>query len=78
MPSEFIVTQAEILHTSEDVFLVLQNLRDKYTVSSFPSQMSRVKEECYKYKDYNPSYEGAYASGLKYLKNVSLFVDSEI
>jgi len=68
MPSEFIVTQAEILHTSEDVFLVLQNLRDKYTVSSFPSQMSRVKEEWYKYKDYNSSYESAYASGLKYLK----------
>jgi len=68
MPSEFIVNQAEILHSSEDVFLVLQNLRDKYTVSSFPSQMTRVKEEWYKYKDYHPSYETAYASGLKYLK----------
>jgi len=68
MPSLFIVEQAELLETSEDVFAVLQNLRDKYTISSFPSQMSRVKDEWFKYKSYHEMYETSYAKGLKYLK----------
>jgi len=68
MPSLFITGQAELLERTEDVFGVLQNLRDKYTVSSFPSQMSRVKDEWFKYKHYNDLYESSYEKGLKYLK----------
>lgn len=81
MPSLFITEQAELLDTTEDVFSVLQNLRDKYTVSSFPSQMSRVKDEWFKYKNYNDLYEPSYAKGLKYLKKQGIsrkFIDQYI
>ncbi len=78
MPSAFIKSQAELLRRTEDVFLVLQNLRDKYTVSSFPSQMTRVKEEWYSYRNYHPMYHEAYAKGLKFLRKQGIsrkFID---
>lgn len=67
MPSVFIQEQAELLHRTKDTFGVLQNIRDKYALSSFPSQMSRVKEEWYKYNDRHEKFEEAYKKGLKTL-----------
>lgn len=67
MPSVFIKSQAELLSQSKDSFLVLQNLRDKYALSSFPSQMSRVKNLWYSYGDRHDEYEKMYNSGLKSL-----------
>lgn len=55
MPSAFIVSQTEILKRTQDCFLVLQNIRDKYAVFSFPSQMTRVKGEWMKYNDRYPN-----------------------
>jgi len=81
MPSEFIVSQSELLYKTNDVFLVLQNLRDKYTISSFPSQMSRVKDEWFKYKDYSDKYSNSLSYGLKYLKKEGIsskFIDQYI
>lgn len=49
MPSKFIVEQAELLHRTKDARPVLENLRERYALSSFPSQMSRVKVEWCKY-----------------------------
>ncbi|CAM9866492.1 unnamed protein product [Ectocarpus sp. 12 AP-2014] len=49
MPSKFILEQAELLHSTKDAKLVLDNLRSKYAPSSFPSQMSRVKIEWCKF-----------------------------
>ena len=49
MPSKFILEQAEILHRTKDAKPVLDNLRNKYALSSFPSQMSRVKVEWCKF-----------------------------
>lgn len=69
MPSAFITSQAELLHRTHDTFLILQNLRDKYSTSSFPSQMSRVKDAWFEYEDRNELYERAYKSGYKYLKS---------
>ena len=69
MPSAFLVSQAELLHRTHDTFLILQNLRDKYTTSSFPSQMSRVKDVWFDYEDRHSEYERAYISGFKYLKS---------
>ena len=68
MPSEFITSQAELLFRTHDTFLVLQNLRDKYSTSSFPSQMSRVKDAWFDYNDRHENYELALSSGFKYLK----------
>lgn len=81
MPSQFIKDQAELLHQTGDVFSVLQNLRDRYTVSSFPSQMTRVKEEWYSYRNYNPMFHDAYAKGLKYIRKQGIsrkFVDQYV
>lgn len=64
MPSAFIVEQAELLYRTKDTFGVLQRIRDKYALSSFPSQMSRVKEEWYKFKDRHEHFEKAYKKGL--------------
>ncbi|CAN0058543.1 unnamed protein product, partial [Ectocarpus sp. 12 AP-2014] len=49
MPSKFILEQAELLHRTKDAKPVLDNLRNKYALSSFPSQMSRVKVEWCKF-----------------------------
>lgn len=51
MPSKFIKMQAELLHRTKDAKPVLDNLRKKYALSSFPSQMSRVKVEWCKFED---------------------------
>jgi hypothetical protein len=67
MPSAFIKEQAELLHRTKDTFGVLQQIRDKYALSSFPSQMSRVKEEWYKYEDRHERFDDAYNKGLKSL-----------
>ena len=67
MPSGFIKSQAELLSQSKDPFLVLQNLRDKYALSSFPSQMSRVKDVWYSYGDRHGEYQNMYKSGMKSL-----------
>lgn len=49
MPSKYILGQAELLHHAKDAKPVLDNLRKKYALSSFPSQMSRVKIEWCKF-----------------------------
>lgn len=67
MPSAFIVEQAGLLHRTKDTFAVLQRIRDKYALSSFPSQMSRVKEVWYKYEDRHENYETMYRRGLQSL-----------
>lgn len=51
MPSKFIIEQAELLHRTKNAKPVLDNLREKYALSSFPSQMSRVKVEWCKFED---------------------------
>lgn len=72
MPSEFIRSQAELLVRTKDTFAVLQNIRDKYALSSFPSQMSRVKDEWYTHEDRHEEFESMYRHGLKSL------VDSQV
>lgn len=67
MPSAFIQDQAELLYRTKDTFGVLQRIRDKYALSSFPSQMSRVKEEWYKFEDRHENYEKMYSRGLQSL-----------
>ena len=69
MPSAFIKDQAELLYRTKDTFGVLQRIRDKYALSSFPSQMSRVKEEWYQYQDRHENYEKMYSRGLQSLVN---------
>ena len=69
MPSAFIKDQAELLYRTKDTFGVLQRIRDKYALSSFPSQMSRVKEEWYQYQDRHENYENMYSRGLQSLVN---------
>lgn len=67
MPSAFIVDQAELLYRTKDTYGVLQRIRDKYALSSFPSQMSRVKEEWYKYEDRHEHFDKMYIRGLQSL-----------
>ena len=66
MPSKFIVEQAELLYNTKDAKLVLDNLRDRYALSSFPSQMSRVKIEWCKYgerhQDFFRSMDAVYSA----------------
>ena len=69
MPSAFICSQAELLSRTKDTFAVLQNIRNKYALSSFPSQMSRVKEEWYTYDDRHDEFESMYRHGLRSLMN---------
>lgn len=73
MPSVFITDQAELLYRTKDTFGVLHRLRDKYALSSFPSQMSRVKEEWYQYEDRHKHFEKMFTHGLQSLlsQNVS-------
>ena len=72
MPSAFIKSQAELLHRTHDTFRVLQNIRDQYATSSFPSQMSRVKIEWFKYGDRHEKFNSAYKSSLKSLKSQNI------
>lgn len=56
MPSKFILEQAELLYSTKDAKPVLDNLREKYALSSFPSQMSRVKVEWCKFEDRHENF----------------------
>ena len=67
MPSHFILSQAKLLYETKDSLLVLQNLRDKYALSSFPSQMTRVKEEWFRYEDRHERFEKMYHHRLNAL-----------
>ena len=66
MPSKFILDQAELLYHTKNAKPVLDNLRQKYALSSFPSQMSRVKVEWCKFgerhEDFFTSMETVYAA----------------
>lgn len=68
MPSKFIIEQAKLLYELNDPFTVQQNLRDKYTKTSYPSQMTRVKDIWYKYEDRHPQYNQAIEKAHKYLR----------
>lgn len=72
MPSAFIVSQAELLHRTKDPFGVLQRIRDKYAVSSFPSQMTRVKQEWMKFGERNEAFGDMFNAGLCSLKKQRL------
>lgn len=75
MPSKFIKDQAELLFRAKDAEPVLDNLREKYTTSSFPSQMSRCKQEWYIYEDRHPEFknqfEQLYKNACLKIKNKS-------
>ena len=68
MPSKFITEQAELLHRSRDAELVLANMRKKYAVSSFPSQMSRLKQEWYRFNERDDKFDTRFKEGLRALK----------
>ena len=72
MPTSYICQQAKLLYTDKDPFKVLQNIRDKYTTSSFPSQMTRVKQEWFNYKDRHASYDDAVKQGYASLKEQNI------
>ncbi|AAR26926.1 FirrV-1-B51 [Feldmannia irregularis virus a] len=72
MPSAFIRKQAKLLYSSRDPLTVLQNIRDEYAVSSFPSQMTRVKQEWYHYKDRHSEYEDMIKKGYSTLKSQNI------
>ncbi|CAM9190849.1 unnamed protein product [Ectocarpus sp. 12 AP-2014] len=57
MPSKFIEEQAELLYRIKDPKPVLDNLREKYALSSFPSQMSRVKVQWCRYGERHEQFE---------------------
>lgn len=67
MPSAYILKQAKLLHDTKDCFGVLQNLRDQYALSSFPSQMTRVKEAWYEFGERHEVFENMRKEGIKYL-----------
>lgn len=68
MPSKFLVEQATLLKTTEDPFIVLQNLRDKYTRLSYPSQMSRVKDIWFEFNCRHSEYKECLERGFQSLK----------
>lgn len=68
MPSEFIQDQAELLHRCRDAELVLGNMRAKYAVSSFPSQMTRLKEQWFRYNERHESFDQGFQAGLRSLR----------
>lgn len=65
MPSKFIEEQAELLYRTKDPKPVLDNLRQKYALSSFPSQMSRVKVQWCRYEDRHEQFEEAIEIGYR-------------
>lgn len=69
MPSQFLISQAELLRSSKDPFLVQQNLRDKYTKLSYPSQMSRVKDIWFDFQDRHEKYKECLEKGFKSLQS---------
>lgn len=72
MPSAFIVSQAELLHRTKDPFGVLQRLRDKYATTSFPSQMTRVKDVWMQFEERNGAFQDMFTAGLRSLKQQRL------
>jgi hypothetical protein len=72
MPSKFIIDQAELLFKTQKPDIVIKNLKDKYTVSSFPSQMSRVKTEWYKYNDINHEFNLNFDIAYENLKRLNV------
>lgn len=68
MPSRFIEEQAELLYRSKDAEVVLNNIRNKYTTSSFASQMSRVKAEWYNFNERHVDFERTMSSEYERLK----------
>ncbi len=76
MPSKFIVEQADILHRTKNPELVIKNLKEKYTASSFPSQMSRVKTEWYKYNDRHPGFQTRFNMVYDEMKHSNTSKDS--
>lgn len=68
MPSPFIREQAELLRRCRDPELVLNNMREKYAVSSFPSQMTRLKEEWFRFNERHDSFAQELDAGLRSLK----------
>lgn len=72
MPSKFIVEQSELLYRSNDPETVLENIRERYAQPSFPSQMSRVKEEWTRFNDRDPHFPEAYEKGLLRLQDCDM------
>lgn len=72
MPSKFIKDQAELLYRTHKPENVMKNLKEKYTVSSFPSQMSRVKSEWYKYNDRNETVNLSIEMAIDNLKKLGV------
>lgn len=69
MPSKYIVEQAELLRRTRDAALVLQNMRGTYASSSFPSQMSRLKQEWFLFNDRHEAFEADFQAGLRSLRS---------
>lgn len=69
MPSKFIVDQAELLRRTRDAELVLQNMRGAYASSSFPSQMSRLKQQWFLFNDRHEAFEQDFQEKLRSLKS---------
>lgn len=65
MPSKFIVEQAALLQRTKDARLVLDNLKEKYALSSYPSQMSRVKVEWCKFGERNELFFDTIEQGYR-------------
>lgn len=68
MPSKFILEQAELLYRSQNPDIVLENLREQYAQSSFPSQMSRVKDAWAEFNDRNHNFYKEFEEGLAKLQ----------
>lgn len=68
MPSKYMVEQAELLHRSKDAELVLDNLRAKYALSSFPSQITRLKQQWFQFGERHDSFDREFRAGLQTLK----------
>lgn len=65
MPSQFIRDQAELLYRNKDAKVVLDNLREKYALSSFPSQMSRVKVEWCRFEERHEDFHDLMDRGYR-------------
>ena len=68
MPSKYIVEQAELLRRTKNAQLVLENMRAKYAPSSFPSQMTRLKDQWFQFGERHEHFEQELQAGLRALK----------
>lgn len=81
MPSKYIIDQAELLRRSRNAELVLENMRQKYAPSSFPSQMSRLKDQWFQFNERHDAFEGELQVGLRSLKAqrlASVYIDKYV